>query len=138
MHHAWPVENATVIFPIKIKGNSKCASGNSLSPLGPRTWILVLLTEVKLNLHNKLTMCKWQTMPVVRMQTTCTCLILTLRSLHSLVSWNAGYISQYLSTALWASTISMHIWQRAALKKYSLALYFSNELSIASAATCRF
>ena len=58
MCHDWPVENATVIFPIKMKGNLKCTSGNSLSPLGPRTWILVLLTEDKLNLYNKLTMCK--------------------------------------------------------------------------------
>ena len=31
--------------------------------------------------------------------------------------------------------MSKHMWQRAALKKYSLALYLSNELSIASAAT---
>ena len=138
MRHDRPLKKSIVIFPIKMKGNSKRASGNSLSPLRPRTWILVLLTEVKLNLHNKLTMYKWQTMPVVWMRTTCAYLILTLRSLHSLVSWNAGYISQYLSTALWASTISMHMWQRAALKKYSLALYLSNELSIASAATCRF
>lgn len=51
------------------------------------------------------------------------------------MSWKAGYISQYFSTALCASTMSIHIWQRAALKKYSLALYLSNELSIASAAT---
>ena len=29
----WPVENVIVDLPIRIEGNSKCTSGNSLSPL---------------------------------------------------------------------------------------------------------
>ena len=32
-----------VYLPIKVKENSKCSSGNLLSPLGARTRILVLL-----------------------------------------------------------------------------------------------
>ena len=32
--HDWPVKNAIVDLPIRIKGNSKRISGNSLSPLG--------------------------------------------------------------------------------------------------------
>ena len=41
-----------VYLPIKVKENSKCSSGNSLSPLGARTRILVLLRrcyEARLN-----------------------------------------------------------------------------------------
>ena len=34
MHHDWPVVEAIVNLPIKIKGNSICTSGNSLSLLG--------------------------------------------------------------------------------------------------------
>ena len=30
----WPVKKATVDLQIRLKGNSKCTSGNSLSPLG--------------------------------------------------------------------------------------------------------
>ena len=32
--HDWPVKNAIVDLPIRMKGNSKRISGNSLSPLG--------------------------------------------------------------------------------------------------------
>ena len=35
--HDWPVKKAIVDLPIRLKGNSKHTSGNSLSPLGPRT-----------------------------------------------------------------------------------------------------
>ena len=31
--HDWPVENAIVDLPIRLKGNLKCSSGNLLSPL---------------------------------------------------------------------------------------------------------
>ena len=34
MHHDWPVENTIVNLPIRLKGNSKCISDNSLIPLG--------------------------------------------------------------------------------------------------------
>ena len=34
--HDWPVKNAIVDLLMRLKGNSKCISGNSLSPLGPR------------------------------------------------------------------------------------------------------
>ena len=30
----WPVEKGLVDLPIRMEGNSKCTSGNSLSPLG--------------------------------------------------------------------------------------------------------
>ena len=43
MHHDWPVKKAMVNLPVRLKGNLKCISGNLLSPLGPRTKILVLL-----------------------------------------------------------------------------------------------
>ena len=32
--HNWPVKEATVDLPIRLKGNLKRPSGNSLSPLG--------------------------------------------------------------------------------------------------------
>jgi len=32
--HDWPVKKATVDLLIRLKGNSKCNSGNPLSPLG--------------------------------------------------------------------------------------------------------
>ena len=32
--HDWPVKNAIVYLPIKMKGTSKRTSGNLLSPLG--------------------------------------------------------------------------------------------------------
>ena len=34
--HGWPVRNAIVNLPIRLKGNSKRNSGKSLSPFGPR------------------------------------------------------------------------------------------------------
>ena len=33
MRHDWPVKKAIVDLPIRLKGNSKRTSGNSLSPL---------------------------------------------------------------------------------------------------------
>lgn len=54
--------------------------------------------------------------------------LLTLTSLYSLESWKAGNCSTYLSIACWAFSMSTLKWQRAALKKYSLALYFNAEL----------
>ena len=32
--HDWPVQKATVDLPVRMQGNLKCTSGNSLSPLG--------------------------------------------------------------------------------------------------------
>ena len=34
MCHEWPVKNVVIDLPIKMKGNSKCSSCNSSSPLG--------------------------------------------------------------------------------------------------------
>ena len=50
-HHDQPVKNAIVNFPIRMKGNSKLTSSNSLSPLGAQNKDLgtasqTLLTEV--------------------------------------------------------------------------------------------
>jgi len=60
MHHDWPVVEAIVDLPIKIKGNLICNSGNSLSLLGAQnkdigTASQMLLTEVKLRLRLRLT-----------------------------------------------------------------------------------
>jgi len=49
------VEKAIVDLPIKMKGNSKRTSGNSLTPLGPQNKNIgaawqALLTEVKFHL----------------------------------------------------------------------------------------
>ena len=44
--YGWPVKNAIVDLPIKMKGNSKCSSSNLLSLLGARTRILALLPRV--------------------------------------------------------------------------------------------
>ena len=41
--HDWPVKNAIVCLPIKMKKNSNCTSSNSSSLLGPRTMISALL-----------------------------------------------------------------------------------------------
>ena len=35
-YHDWPVKKAIVDLLMRLKGNSKCISGNSLSPLGAR------------------------------------------------------------------------------------------------------
>ena len=32
--HDWPVQKATVDLPVRMQGNLKCTSSNSLSPLG--------------------------------------------------------------------------------------------------------
>lgn len=56
-------------------------------------------------------------------------------SLYSLESWNAGYCSLYLSIACSALSASTHKLQRAALKKYSFALYLSSGLSSDDIAT---
>jgi hypothetical protein len=56
-------------------------------------------------------------------------------SLASLESAKAGYCSSYRWIACWALRESTHRWQRAARKKYSLALHLSKELSNAEAAT---
>ena len=55
MHHDWPVEEAIVNLPIKIKGNLKCTSGNLMSLLRAQsndisTASQMLLTNVKLHL----------------------------------------------------------------------------------------
>ena len=62
MHQHWPVKNATVELPIKMRGNLKRPSGNSSSPLGAQNKDLgastqMLLTEVKLHLRCKLLIC---------------------------------------------------------------------------------
>ena len=51
--HDWLVKNAIVDLPIRLKGNSKRISGNSLSPLGAQNSDIgaasqTLVTEVKL------------------------------------------------------------------------------------------
>ena len=43
MHDDWPVKNAVVDLPIRLKGNMKCISAILLSPLGPRTRTSALL-----------------------------------------------------------------------------------------------
>ena len=53
--HDWPLKKAIVDLPIRLKGNSKRTSGNSLSLLGSHKTDLdatsqTLLTEVKLRL----------------------------------------------------------------------------------------
>ena len=53
--HDWPLKKAIVDLPIRLKGNSKHTSGNSLSLLGSQKTDLgatsqTLLTEVKLRL----------------------------------------------------------------------------------------
>ena len=57
--HDWPVKNVIVDLPIKIKGNSKRFSCNSLSPLGVQDNDLVaasqtLITKVTWRLRRKL------------------------------------------------------------------------------------
>ena len=57
--HDWPVKNVIVDLPIKMKGNSKRSSCNSLSPLGVQNKDLVaasqtLITKVKSRLRRKL------------------------------------------------------------------------------------
>ena len=59
MRHDWPVKNAIVDLPIKMKGNSKHTSVNSLSRLGAQNKDLgaalqTLLTEVSLRLRRRL------------------------------------------------------------------------------------
>ena len=59
MRHDWPAKKAFVDLPIKMKGNSKRTSGNSLSPLGAQNKYIgaasrTLLTEVKLHLRRRL------------------------------------------------------------------------------------
>ena len=55
MCHDWPVTNAIVELPIKMKENSKLSSSNSSSPLGAQNkdkgaTLQMLLTQVKLHL----------------------------------------------------------------------------------------
>ena len=57
--HDWLVKNAIVDLPIRLKGNSKRISGNSLSPLGTQNSDIAaawqtLVTEVKLRLRRRL------------------------------------------------------------------------------------
>ena len=57
--HDWPVKNAMVDLPIKMKENSKRSSGNSLSPLEPQnkdigTALQTLLMEIELRLQRRL------------------------------------------------------------------------------------
>ena len=58
--HDWPVQNAVVDLPIKMKGNSKRTSGSSLRALGTQNKDIgaasqTLLTVVKLRLRRRLT-----------------------------------------------------------------------------------
>ena len=55
----WPVKKAIVDLPIRMKGNSKCTSSNSLSPAGVQNKdigaaLQTLLTEFKLRLRRRL------------------------------------------------------------------------------------
>ena len=52
--HDWSVKKAIVDLPIRLKGNSKRISGNSLSPLGTQKKISALPTGVKLLLLSRL------------------------------------------------------------------------------------
>ena len=57
--HDWPVKNAIVDLSVKMEGNSKCISGNSLSPLWAQNKdtgaaLKKVLTEVKLRLQRTL------------------------------------------------------------------------------------
>ena len=57
--HDWLVKNAIVDLPIRLKGNSKRVSSNSLSPLGAQNNDIgaasqTLVTEVKLHLRCRL------------------------------------------------------------------------------------
>ena len=57
--HDWPVKNVIVDLSIKMKGNSKHSSGNSLSPLWAQIKDLgaasqTVPTEVKLRLRRRL------------------------------------------------------------------------------------
>ena len=59
MCHDWPVESATVYLPIRTKGNSKCISGNQLSPLLAQNKdigaaLQTLLTRIRLHLQHSL------------------------------------------------------------------------------------
>ena len=52
-HRDWPIKNVIVDLPIRIKGNSKRTSGNSLSPLEEQNKDIdaasqTLLVEVKI------------------------------------------------------------------------------------------
>ena len=60
--HDWPVKKAIVDLPIRLKGNSKRTSGNSLSPLGAQNKHFgaasqTLLTGVRLRLRYRLQRC---------------------------------------------------------------------------------
>ena len=57
--HDWPVKNAIADLSIKMEGNSKCISDNSLSPLWAKNKdtgaaLQKVLTEVKLRLRRRL------------------------------------------------------------------------------------
>ena len=57
--HDWPVKKAIISSPIRMKGNSKRTSGDSLSPLAAQNKDLcaasqTLLTGVKLRLQRRL------------------------------------------------------------------------------------
>ena len=57
--HDWPVKKAVVNLPIRLEGNPKRISGNSLSPLGALnmdfgTASQTLLTGVRLHLPSRL------------------------------------------------------------------------------------
>ena len=57
--HDYPVKNAMVDLPMKLKENSKRSSGNSLSSLGAQnkdigTALQTLLIETKLRLQRRL------------------------------------------------------------------------------------
>ena len=57
--HDWPVKKAIVDLLMRLKGNSKCISGNLLSPVGGpeqgfRAASQTLLTGVKLRLRRRL------------------------------------------------------------------------------------
>ena len=54
MRHDWPVKNAIINLPIRMKGNLKRTSSNSLNPSGAQNRDLgaasqMLLTELRLN-----------------------------------------------------------------------------------------
>jgi len=54
MRHDRPVKKAIVDLPIRMKGNSKRFSSNSLSPLGPEEGYQRFFADVKFRLRRRL------------------------------------------------------------------------------------
>ena len=107
--HDWPVQEAFVDMPIKMKGNSKRTSGNSLSPLGAQNNGIgaaaqTSLTDVKLRLRRRLlgSLCTDVPQPSGKIGTSVHRLATGLKALTMFtifycwqISMNAGIIPEY-------------------------------------------